>query len=173
MDCWCFLDVIVGGLKWEKYCERIDWSSEKLFFFWDLKKFLKNLHGSGENWRDFAGVVNGFFERRACMEQEDVRQKLVQGLERIAYANVGDAVKLLFMDQLSVRALRRLDLFAVSEICKRKDGGVEIKFYDRFAALRALQELYGGKEVDAAGFYHALEQGVKSFEEEEREGDAV
>ena len=76
-------------------------------------------------------------------------------------------VKLLFCDELNTRILNKLDLFNISEIKRPKGGGIEIKFYDRLKALQCLQELYNGQSSDTSGFYRALEQGVKTFEEDE------
>ena len=99
-------------------------------------------------------------------EQEN-QTKLVEGLERLAFGNVTDAIKLLFCDELNTRILNKLDLFNISEIKRPKGGGIEIKFYARLKELQCLQELYNGQSSDTSGFYRALEQGVKTFEEDE------
>ena len=104
------------------------------------------------------------------MEEEKLskQKKLVEGLERLAFGNVTDAIKLLFCDELNTRTLNKLDLFHISEIKRPKGGGLEIKFYDRLKALQCLQEMYNGEQNDISGFYHALEQGVQAFEEDKQ-----
>ncbi len=99
--------------------------------------------------------------------EQDKQAQLIQALERLAFGKITDAIKLLFCDELNTRMLNRLDLFPVSEIKRLKGGGMEIKFYDRLKALQYLQELYHEQSGDAAGLYHALEQGVRAFEEDE------
>ena len=91
----------------------------------------------------------------------------MEGLERLAFGNVTDAVQLLFCDEFNTRILNQLDLFHISEIKRPKGGGIEIKFYDRLKALQCLQELYHSQPSDVSGFYRALEQGVKTFEKDE------
>ena len=55
------------------------------------------------------------------MEQEDIREKILQGYERLAFGSTADAVRLLFVEDISRQALRNMDLFAVAEI--RKTAG--------------------------------------------------
>lgn len=53
-------------------------------------------------------------------------------------------------------------MFNVSKIKRQKGGAVEIEFFDRMKALEKLLELSCAKEGDSAGFYKALEEGVKN-----------
>ena len=48
--------------------------------------------------------------------EQEKQTKLVEGLERLAFGNVTDAIKLLFCDELNTRILNKLDLFNISEI---------------------------------------------------------
>lgn len=96
--------------------------------------------------------------------------KACVGYERLAFGNVSDAVKLLYIDSVNGTMLEKMDLFNVSEIKKPKDGAMEIKFFDRLKALEKLEksDLNVGDEMNS--FYCALEQGLKSLKSEERQG---
>lgn len=99
------------------------------------------------------------------MDQE-TREAVRRGYERIAFGDVRDPVRLLFCDELNARSLKSMDLFSISEIKRPKGGGMEIKFFDRIQALRCMQELDSREERDF-GFYRALEQGAQALREEE------
>ena len=64
------------------------------------------------------------------MEHTDKEKqtKLVEGLERLAFGNVTDAIKLLFCDELNTRILNKLDLFHISEIKRPKGGELKSNF---------------------------------------------
>lgn len=62
------------------------------------------------------------------------------GYQRLAFGSIRDAVSLLFMDCPDPKQLSEMDLFAVSEIKRPKDGAMEIKFFDRLKALEKLSE---------------------------------
>ena len=89
------------------------------------------------------------------MEQEDIREKILQGYERLAFGSTADAVRLLFVEDISRQALRNMDLFAVAEIRRPKNGGMEIKFFDRIQAQQCMEAM-GGSD-SSAGFYEALQ----------------
>ena len=55
--------------------------------------------------------------------EQEKQAKLVEGLERLAFGNVTDAIKLLFCDELNTRILNKLDLFHISEIKRPKGWG--------------------------------------------------
>lgn len=62
------------------------------------------------------------------------------GLRRIAFGNVSDAVRLVLSGGENFDT-ETADLFNVSELKLSKSGGIEVKFYDRIKALEALAEL--------------------------------
>ena len=99
-------------------------------------------------------------------KKQDKHEKLIEGLERLAFGNIADVIQLLYAEELDSAALGKLDLFQIAEVKRPKGGGMEIKLYDRLKALQYLQELYDRPSGDAFGFYNALAQGVKTFEEE-------
>ena len=84
---------------------------------------------------------------------------VVQGLSRIAFGGVADALRLMRRwEEMSDEELETLDLFCISEI-KQIKGGLEIKFHDRMQAMKALREETA--QTSGAGalpFYKALEQ---------------
>lgn len=83
----------------------------------------------------------------------------LEGVRRIAFSDIGDAVRLLFSEEVSPRVLKNMNLSAVSEIRRPKGGGMEIRFIDRLEALRLLSELEnGGGEAD--GLLAAIERGA-------------
>lgn len=94
------------------------------------------------------------------------REQVLEGLSRIAFGEVADPIRLLFCDEITPMALKKLDLFSVSEIKRPKGGGMEIRFYDRIKALQCLAELEGGGE-DGAGLAQALEEGARALWQEE------
>ena len=85
----------------------------------------------------------------------------VDGLKRLAFGSVTDAVRLILSDEpLDIESL---DLYSVSEI-KRTDKGTEIKFYDRIKALEALLEAgEGPTDNEGAGFVDAIFKGASAI----------
>ncbi len=87
--------------------------------------------------------------------------EVVSGLRRLAFGSSADAVKLIFRDEISDDEIEHLDLFNVSDIKRPKNGGLEIKFFDRQKALERLLEI---SELDdssgASSFLTALEKGA-------------
>ena len=82
-------------------------------------------------------------------------------LRHLAAPDISDAVSLIFKDGLSDADLKKLDLFAVSEI-RRRDNVTEIKFFDRFKAIEKLLEAGGGK-AQSVPFYEALVESARSL----------
>lgn len=99
--------------------------------------------------------------RRKKVTQKDV----CEGLRRLAFGDVQDAITLLFeSDENILNLLPELDLYNVSEIKRAKGGGMEIKFFDRLKALERLNDFIASDgRIGADGsFYDALEKSVKS-----------
>ena len=80
------------------------------------------------------------------------RETAEDGLRRLAFGDIADAVRLLYHSPESLEelecmsGLESLNLFAVSELKKGRDGLLEVKFYDRLKALQLLGELESGRE---------------------------
>ena len=81
------------------------------------------------------------------------------GLERLAFGDVTDAVRLIYMEDPQDGEITELDLFNIAEI-KRGKNGVEIKFFDRLKALEHLAELSADEQSSAEPFYRALNESV-------------
>lgn len=94
--------------------------------------------------------------RRKRITQKDV----IDGLGRLAFGNIQDAITLLFETEESILSvLPSLDLFNVSEIKRQKGGAMEIKFFDRLKAFEKLKEIIGTDERQScASFYDAIEK---------------
>ena len=97
---------------------------------------------AGYMFPDKAGIK--LLARDAVIDEIDsinsnIRQAsfAADGFRRIAFGSVTDAVKLV-LGQEPITNIETLDLFMVSEIKLSKNGGIEVKFFDRIKALEAL-----------------------------------
>lgn len=89
-------------------------------------------------------------------------------MRRLAFGNIQDAVALLFESEENIlNTLPELDLFNVSEIKRPKNGGMEIKFFDRLKAFEKLREMVtpAGNGNSPASFYEALERSAVNTNE--------
>ena len=84
------------------------------------------------------------------------------GLRRIAFGSVADAVKLA-LNADEIGDVENLDLFSVQEIKFAKNGGIEIKFYDRIKALEALASMPDGSGDDTTPFIEAIVKGSEAI----------
>lgn|GEM_PF-2795600 len=86
------------------------------------------------------------------------------GLEQLAFGGIGDAVKLLHLDEDSLGRIEELNLFNVSKVKKTKDG-YEVEVFDRLKALEALDRLDSGRTEDAGAMslYEAIAQGAAAL----------
>ena len=108
-------------------------------------------------------------------KKKTIEEEVREGLRRLAFGEIQDAVLLLFEEENEIlEKLSKLNLYNVSEIKRPKNGGMEIKFFDRIKALEKLRETE--LEVNSSeplSFYRALEEGAKSakgvFEEANNE----
>ena len=119
-------------------------------------------------WRPWAKTPR-LLDKQAVIDEidrlsEQVRTAVsaVDGLKRIAFGSVADAVKLvLHPDTVEPEAL---DLFMVSEL-KCTDKGVEVKFFDRIKALTALLQVTDSAESnETSRFVEAIFKGASAIE---------
>ncbi len=68
------------------------------------------------------------------------RESILRQVQALAGSRANDAVKLAFLTGEELERLDGLDLSAVTELKRNKDGGVEVKFIDRLSALQWLLE---------------------------------
>lgn len=89
-----------------------------------------------------------------------------EGLRAIAFGDISDAVRLATTKEIDTLDIGALDLQMVSELKFSKNGGIEIKFYDRIKALEKLMEV---SETDSSGsdFFKALQESAKNLYETE------
>ena len=92
-----------------------------------------------------------------------------EGFRRLAFGSIGDAARLLFMEDVTPRMLKKMDLFSVSEIRRNKDGSMDVKFFDRMEALRMLHELERD-ENGPGGFLAAIESGAAALQADREKG---
>ncbi len=88
------------------------------------------------------------------------------GLRQIAFGDVSDAVRLITADDISTLDIDALDLHMVSELKFAKNGGIEVKFYDRIKALEKLMEISDSTE-QGNDFLQALQNSVQKDVETE------
>jgi len=92
------------------------------------------------------------------------REEVLEGYRKLAFGKCNDVLRLLFFDEQPCwEDLDKLDLFNVSEINRPKGGGMVIKFYDRFEAMRCLIEVGGLAQVPdgVRMFYQAIERSIE------------
>lgn len=96
-----------------------------------------------------------------------LRQLVLAGLTRLAFGQANDAVRLVFAGELpDAGTLAQLDLFQVSELRRDKNGGVEVRLFDRQRALEKLLEC--ASDTDAR---QAAERLLSAFGCSGREAD--
>jgi len=96
------------------------------------------------------------------------RDDLYRMARKLARSPANDAVKLAYLTGEERKALDKLDLSAVTEFKRTKDGGVELKFLDRMAAIKWLIENFGDAP-EAKRLYAALERSAERSGERREE----
>lgn len=86
-------------------------------------------------------VQNRF--RKLMRQKRELHSSARSGLEKLAFSRCNDAVTLAFLppEAISRSLIRKMDLSCVASIKRDKDGGVDIKLFDRGRALDALMRL--------------------------------
>jgi hypothetical protein len=98
-------------------------------------------------------------------EKTNAREAALGGLVRLATGQIGDVAKLVCgTSERSDRALAAMDLYAVSELKRGKDGWLEVKLHDRLKALELLLSHAGGDDGPCS-FYAALDAAVSRMGE--------
>lgn len=88
------------------------------------------------------------------------------GLRAIAFGDISDAVRLATTKEIENLDIGTLDLQMVSEIKFSKNGGIEIKFYDRIKALEKLMEVTDN-DSEGSDFFKALQESATRLYETE------
>lgn len=96
---------------------------------------------------DGMALLSGRYVRKHVQklmrEKRELAASVRSGLERLAFSRCNDAVALAFSppDAISQSRIRKMDLSCIASIKRDKDGGVDIKLFDRGRALEALMRL--------------------------------
>jgi len=108
---------------------------------------------------------------RLAGRREPSRQEVCEGLRRLAFGSVTDAIRLILSENPpSPAELEGMDFFNVSDIKCPKNGGLEIKFFDRLKALEKLAELGGApQEQGIQHFFQALDESAKALQKTQEE----
>ncbi len=97
-------------------------------------------------------------------KKKTIEDKVKQGLMDLAFGDISDAVKLLYLsDEEILESLPKLNLFNISEIKRPKGGGMEIKFFDRLKAIERLSISTEQKQDGGFSFYEALTKGAENL----------
>ncbi|MCC8156554.1 MAG: hypothetical protein LIO54_04690 [Oscillospiraceae bacterium] len=76
-----------------------------------------------------------------CLAGEAVsREKVLEELQKLAFGNCGDVVKLAFWKDADVSRLGKLDLRALAGLHSAANGGVELRLIDRARLIELLLE---------------------------------
>lgn len=95
---------------------------------------------------------------------------IATGFARLAFGCVSDAISLLFKDEVSASDIEKMDLFNISEIKRKKNGDIEIKFFDRLKALEKLTDITDlSSEENENSIFHAIEKGAAALRNEHNE----
>ncbi len=90
-------------------------------------------------------------------DQLSPREKLVQGLEQLAFGDITDAIRLLMESEtLTARQIKRLNLFNVAGIKRSGNGITEVKFFDRLKAIERLAVIGSSAEDAQNNFLEAI-----------------
>ena len=97
-------------------------------------------------------------------ELDEIKQRILDGYEKLAFGDVCDPVRLLFQEKVTAAGLKKMNLFNIAQI-KKKDSEVDIKFFDRIQALRCMQAMET-EEPRAAEFLTAIRQAAEAMRED-------
>lgn len=96
-------------------------------------------------------------------------QEISSGYRLLAFGDCTDAFRLLFMDEAPDKSeLEKMNLMNISEIKRPKNGGIEIKFFDRLKALEHLENASAVSQSDSAlPFYDVIERSAAAIRDDE------
>ncbi|MBO6127067.1 MAG: terminase small subunit [Clostridia bacterium] len=98
------------------------------------------------------------------IKKQNLAIKSEIGYERLAFGEISDPIKLMFVKNYDENQIKNMNLFNISEIKRLKDGTIEIKFFDRMKALEKLYQIQINRsENEVLPFYSALENGIKNL----------
>lgn len=83
-------------------------------------------------------ILDSIGKWRERLTGKDLEAMALAGLIRLAFGSAADAAKLILWDEEAAPNPEGLDLFLVSDLKRPKGGGIEVKLFDRLAALELL-----------------------------------
>lgn len=107
--------------------------------------------------------INEFICEICEKKRKTLLDRAYCGYERLAFGSVEDIVELICKSNFSEKDLRGLDYFNISEIKKNRDGGLEVKFFDRLKALEKLENIACNNKNQGLSFYSALEKSAEKL----------
>ena len=145
----CYFFVETGNLKKALSIAKIDKPEKNLPKLMSNQMVLEQISKNYENKKLNLGI------------------KSEVGYEKLAFNDVTDCVRLMFMKDISDFQTSNMNLFNISEIKRLKDGTIEIKFFDRIKALEKLQSIESNREgSDLLSFYDAIKKANSSSDDE-------
>lgn len=114
---------------------------------------------------DINDLISEMYEKK----RKNLLERAYCGYERLAFGSIEDIVELVCKANFSEKDLNSLDFFNISEIKKNKDGGIEVKFFDRIKALEKLENISYDSKNQGMSFYSALEESAKKLKFYENE----
>lgn len=145
----CYFFVETGNLRKALSIAKIDDPEKNLPRLMSNKMILDQISKNYENRRLNLGI------------------KSELGYEKLAFNDITDCVRLMFMKDINDFQNTNMNLFNISEIKRLKDGTMEIKFFDRIKALEKLQSIESSKsESDLLSFYDAIKNAHSSSGDE-------
>lgn len=97
-------------------------------------------------------------------------EDIASGYYRLAFGCVSDAISLLFSENVSPDDIEKMDLFNIAEIKRKKNGDIEIKFFDRLKALQLLGELFSSSDTaSTSSLFSAIEKGALALRSDKGE----
>ena len=112
--------------------------------------------------------IREYFKQK---DMEYLQAMVLSGLERLAFGEINDVIQLMMKgNELDEKQLQNLNLYMVSEI-KQKDGCLEVKLFDRYQALKLIQELIQLKKNHGTTeeFLQAFVEGTKQWSRDKDE----
>lgn len=142
-------------------------------------EYMRN-HFSPREAAAFAGYIMPTKSAQKLMADKRIKSRLKKqknksiptlfeisdGLRRIAFGSCADAIKLINSQEKEPINPETLDLMNVQEIKQGKNGGMEIKFFDRIKALECLSVIseHATDGTDNS-FFKAIMASVKKEED--------
>lgn len=107
--------------------------------------------------------ISNFISEMYKRKKKNFLERAYCGYERLAFGSTEDIIKLVCNPNFSEEDLSGLDFFNVSEIKRNRDGGLEVKFFDRLKALEKLENIVYNNEDQGLSFYNALEKSAEKL----------